>query len=332
MATRWGIAGAGKISHDFVSALSTLSESEHVVVAVAAKELSRAQTFSETHKIKKAYDSYLKLAQDKDIDIVYIGTIHPLHLEVAKLMLNNGKHVLCEKPLTMNYKQASELVNLAKSKNLFLMEAIWSRCFPAYEIIQKEIQSGSIGEVYQVLVSFGFNLDGVDRLSTKKLGGGAILDLGVYGIQFACLIFNHEVPQRVQASGCLNEDGVDVSTSATFHYKGDRTATILFHSKVDMPNEAYIMGTKGMIKIPQFWCPSKVELSNGKVLDLPLPKTNVKFNFINSVGLRFEADEARKCILKGMIESPKIPHDASLLIAQLEDEIRKQVGVVYDED
>ncbi|XP_076296422.1 trans-1,2-dihydrobenzene-1,2-diol dehydrogenase [Lasioglossum baleicum] len=331
MATRWGIASAGKISHDFVSALGTLPESEHVVIAVAATDLARAQTFSKTHKIEKAYDSYLKLAQDKDIDIVYIGAIHPMHYEIAKLMLNNGKHVLCEKPLTMNYKQASGLIDLAKSKKLFLMEAIWSRCFPAYEILQREIQSGSIGEVYQVLVSFGFNLSDVDRLNTRKLGGGTILDLGVYPIQFACLVYNHEVPQTVKASGCLNEDGVDISTSASLQYKGNRTATVLFHSKVNMPNEAYVMGTKGMIKIPEFWCPSKLEV-NGKVLEAPLPKTDKKFNFINSVGLRYEAEEARKCILKGLIESPKVSHSNSLLIAQLEDELRKQVGVVYDED
>lgn len=332
MATRWGIASAGKISHDFVSALGTLPESEHVLVAVAATDLARAQTFSKAHNIGKAYGSYLKLAQDGDIDIVYIGAIHPMHYEIAKLMLNNGKHVLCEKPLTMNHKQASELVNLAKSKKLFLMEAIWSRCFPAYEVLQKEILSGSIGEVYQVLVSFGFNLEGVERLSTRKLGGGTILDLGVYGVQFACLIYNHEVPESVKASGCLNEEGVDISTSATFQYKGNRTATLLFHSKVDMPNEAFIMGTKGTIKIPNFWCPSKLELSNGKVVDVPLPKTDRKFNFTNSIGLRYEAEEARKCILKGLIESPKVSHSHSLLIAQLEDEMRKQVGVVYDED
>ncbi|XP_033323187.1 trans-1,2-dihydrobenzene-1,2-diol dehydrogenase isoform X1 [Megalopta genalis] len=332
MATRWGIAGCGKISHDFVTALNVLPKSEHVVIAVAAQDLSRAENFAATHNVKKAYDSYEKLAKDEEIDVVYVGTIHPTHLSVAQLMLSNKKHVLCEKPLTLNYKQTSQLINTAKSKNLFLMEAIWSRCFPAYDIIKKEIASGSIGEVYQVLVSFGFNLSGVDRLELKKLGGGTILDLGVYGIQFACHIFDHEVPQSVKASGCLNEEGVDISATASFHYKGNRTATMLFHSKVDLPNEAYVLGTKGMIKIPQFWSPSKLELSNGKVVDLPLPKTNLKFNFVNSVGLSYEADEVRKCILKDMIESPKVSHAASLLIAQLEDEIRKQVGVVYDDD
>ncbi|XP_031842110.1 trans-1,2-dihydrobenzene-1,2-diol dehydrogenase isoform X2 [Nomia melanderi] len=331
MATRWGIASAGKISHDFVSALRTLPASEHEVVAVAAKDLSRAQAFADLHKIKKAYDSYLKLAQDKNVEVVYIGALNPQHSEITKLMLNNGKHVLCEKPLTLNLKQTTELVNLAKSKNLFLMEAIWSRCFPAYEMVKKEIESGSIGEVYQVLASFGFNLSEVERIKSKQMGGGTILDLGVYGIQFACLIFDHEVPHTIRASGCLNEEGVDLSASANLHYKGNRTATLLFHALVDLPNEAHIIGTKGIIKIPQFWCPIKVEFPD-RTVEFSLPENNQKFNFINSVGLRYEADEVRKCILKGVIESPKVPHSASLLIAQLEDEIRKQVGVVFPED
>lgn len=331
MAIHWGIAGAGKISHDFVSSLQTLPESEHVVVAVAARELSRAQNFSSLHKIKKAFDSYTKLAEDNDIDTVYIGTLHPQHFEIAKLMLNHGKHVLCEKPLTMNLKQTTELINLAKEKKLFLMEGIWSRCFPIYEIVKKEIESGSIGEIYQVLVTFGFKMPDIERLNIKNLGGGTILDLGVYGIQFACLIFGNEMPHTIQATGCLNEEGVDQSASINFLYKGNHTATILTHSRVDLPNEAYIIGTKGMIKVPKFWCPTTVELPN-EIVNVSLPETKSKFNFINSVGLSYEANEVRNCILKGMIESPKVPHNVSLLIAQLEDEIRKQIGVTYPED
>ncbi|CAK9796079.1 Trans-1,2-dihydrobenzene-1,2-diol dehydrogenase [Anthophora plagiata] len=331
MAVHWGIAGAGKISHDFVTALRTLPESEHIVVAVAARELSRAQSFSTLHKIKKAFDSYAELAKDKEIDVVYIGTLNPQHFEIAKLMLNHGKHVLCEKPLTMNLKQTRELINLAKERKLFLMEAIWSRCFPAYETLKKEIDSQSIGEVHQVLVSFGFNISDVERLNKRNLGGGTILDLGVYTIQLACLVFNNEMPHTIKATGCLNEEEVDLSMSASFIYKGNRTATMVTHSLVELPNEAYIIGTKGMIKIPRFWCPTTVELPSGTI-NVPLPETKHKCNFVNSAGLRYEADEVRKCILAGLTESPKVPHDASLLIAELEDEIRRQVGVTYSDD
>ncbi|XP_029177596.1 trans-1,2-dihydrobenzene-1,2-diol dehydrogenase-like [Nylanderia fulva] len=332
MATlRWGIASAGKISHDFVTGLSTLSANEHQVIAVAARQLSRAQDFAKLHKIKKAYDDYEKLALDKDIDIVYIGMIHPYHFDIGMLMLKHGKHILCEKPLTMNLKQTTELINYARSKKLFLMEAVWSRCFPVYDAIRKELASGSIGDVYQVVVPFGFGLSNVDRVTTKELGGGTILDLGIYCLQFVSLVYNNEMPESIKATGILNEDGVDMSMSAILLYKGNRTATIITQGFVNLSNEAYICGTKGIIRVPQFWCPTSVELPSG-TLNFSLPQTSGEFNFINSAGLSYEAAEARSCILKGLIESPKISHDTSLLLARLEDELRRQLGVVYPAD
>lgn len=127
-----------------------------------------------------------------------------------------------------------------------------------------------------------------------------MLDLGVYGLQFASLIYDSEVPHTIRASGCLNEDGVDVSVSVSLQYKGNRSATIITHSLVDLPNEAYVIGTKGMIKVPHFWCPTVVELPSGTI-NIPLPEAKHKFNFINSAGLRYEADEVRSCILKGIV-------------------------------
>ncbi|CAL1688862.1 unnamed protein product [Lasius platythorax] len=332
MATlRWGIASAGKISHDFATALRTLPANEHQMIAVAARQLSRAQDFANLHEIGKAYDDYEKLALDKDIDIVYIGTIHPQHFDVAMLMLEHGKHVLCEKSLTMNLKQATELIDYARSKKLFLMEAVWSRCFPVYDAIRKEIASGNIGDIHQVIASFGFGMPNIDRIITKELGGGTILDLGVYCLQFVCLAYDNEMPESIKASGVLNENGVDMSMSATLLYKGNRTATIVTQALVNLPNEAYICGTKGMIRVPSFWCPTTVDLPSGK-LNFPLPPLKQKINFINSAGLSYEAAEARACILKGLIESPKMTHDTSLLLARLEDELRRQLDVVYPQD
>lgn len=135
--------------------------------------------------------------------------------------------------------------------------------------------------------------------SIKSLGGGTVLDLGVYAIQFACLVFNNEMPHTVQAAGCLNKEEVDQSVSTTFLYNGNRTATIITHSLVDLPNEAYVIGTKGMIKVPNFWCPTTIELPSGK-MNVSLPETKGKFNFINSVGLSYEANEVRNCILAGI--------------------------------
>ncbi|CAD6226814.1 GSCOCG00005926001-RA-CDS [Cotesia congregata] len=331
MATRWGIASAGKISHDFTNAVATLPNNEHEVVAVAARDIKRAEEFAKLHRIKKAYGSYEELAKDTDVEIVYVGTLNPQHLEVAKLMLNHGKHVLCEKPLTMNLKQTTELINFAKSKGLFLMEAIWSRCFPVYEAVKKAIKAGEIGDVKQVIVSFGFAMEHVDRLNVKEMGGGTILDLGVYTLQLAQFVYDGEKPIDVKAGGFLNADGVDKSMSATLIYKNDRTATIMTHSVVTLPNEAVIIGTKGVIKIPTFWCPVTAELPSGKI-KFDLPKAPHEFNFVNSAGLRYEAAEVRACLQAGLKESPKVSHAESLMIAELEDELRRQIGVVYPQD
>lgn len=332
MATRWGIASAGKISHDFVTALSTLSSDEHQVVAVAAQQLSRAKTFASEHNIPHAYGSYDELARNSDIEVVYIGTINTMHFDIAKLMLEAGKHVLCEKSLTLNLKQTKELVSLAKQKKLFLMEAVWSRCFPAYEALRKELEAGTVGEVLQVIVSFGVVIDEIDRLRLKELGGGTTLDLGVYVLQFAQLVFGPSAPESVVAQGYLNENGVDTSTSVTLKYKGGKTATLNTHSKVKLPNEAYVIGTKGTIKVIEpFWCPTTITTPE-KTKEFILPTASKPFNFTNSAGLRYEAMEVRRCLRQDLLESPKITHEDSIILAQLEDEIRRQLGVVYDQD
>lgn len=155
MTLNWGIVSVGFISHDFVNALGTLPTAEHQVVAVAARDQSRAEEFAKRFDIARAYDSYLKLAEDPQVEVVYIGIINLQHFAVTKLMLEHGKHVLVEKPLCMNERQARELIELAERKNLFLMEAIWSRCFPSYDYIGKLIQSGALGDIKSVDIHFG---------------------------------------------------------------------------------------------------------------------------------------------------------------------------------
>lgn len=165
MALKWGIASAGSISHDFVNALGTLSKDDHQVVAVAAQDLSRAQEFAQKFEIPNAYDNYSQLGQDPNVEIVYIGNLVSQHFGTAKLMLDHGKHVLVEKPFCMNVKQVRKLVSYAKEKNLFLMEALWSRFFPAYHYIRKQINDGKLGEILSVDASFGdASLANLERL------------------------------------------------------------------------------------------------------------------------------------------------------------------------
>lgn len=163
MALKWGIVSAGSIAHDFVNALGTLNEDDHQVVAVAARDLNRAKEFAQRFKIANAYGTYLQLAQDPSVDIAYIGNLIPQHLEVAKLMLDHGKHILVEKPLCLNEKQVRELVSYAKQKKLFSMEAIWSRFFPSYQYIRQQINDGKLGDIISVDAAFGdaalLNLD-----------------------------------------------------------------------------------------------------------------------------------------------------------------------------
>ncbi len=166
MALKWGVATAGSIVHDLICALSTLSKDEHQVVAIAARDLSRAEEFTRRFDIPNAYDDYSKLGQDPNVEIVYIGTLIPHHLEFAKLMLDHGKHVVVKKPLCLNEKEVRELVAYAKEKNLFLMEAMWSRFFPSYQYIRKQIEDGKLGDIISVNASFGdASLCNIDRLT-----------------------------------------------------------------------------------------------------------------------------------------------------------------------
>lgn len=165
MALRWGIASAGKISHDFATAVGTLSSSDHKLVAVAARDQEKANEFAKLHDIERAHEGYERLAKDAMVEVVYVGVLNPQHYEVALLMLEHGKHVLCEKPLTMNEKQSSKLIAIAKEKKLFLMEAIWSRFFPSYQYVRRQIQSGALGDIKNVNVEFGFSIADVARLA-----------------------------------------------------------------------------------------------------------------------------------------------------------------------
>nr|CAD7197741.1 unnamed protein product [Timema douglasi] len=361
MATRWGIASAGKISHDFVTALSVLPLAEHVVVAVAARQLSRAKDFAKLHNIKAAYGSYEELAKDPNVDVVYVGSIHPQHLQIASLMLSSGKPCLVEKPLTLNLKETKQLINLARNKKLFLMEAIWSRFFPVYQLLRDELKAGTLGDVLQVIANFGIPIEAVERIKQvfvymnysmifnkylgcmvilKELGGGSILDLGVYLLQLAVLVFGPVIPEKILASGDLNKEGVDSSMAAILNYGAGKVATLSTHTRGTFPNEAFIVGTKGTIKIHSpFWCPTTIETPTKKS-EFPVPPCSTPFNHVNSSALSYEAQEVRRCLRQGnccitrmgLIESPEMSHAESLVLAELEDKLRAAVGTRYPQD
>ncbi|CAM4673271.1 unnamed protein product [Lepidochelys olivacea] len=332
MATRWGVCSAGKISHDFLVALGTLPATEHQAVAIAARDLARAQEYAQKHGIPRAYGSYEELAQDPDVDVVYVGVINPEHLPVGRLFLGAGKHVLLEKPLGMNTAEVRELAQLAQSQGVFLMEAYWTRFFPASERLHSLLSQGAVGEPKVVRVEFGIPLLGCARLVQKELGGGALLDIGCYCVQFTTMVFGEERPESILASGFLHPTGVDEMLSVILNYPGKRQAVITCSMVTLLPNQAAISGTKGIIQLPaQMWSPTEVVV-NGQHEEFPLPAPSQPLHFTRSTGLRYEAQHVRQCLLKGLRESPIVSLAHSELVASIMDEVRRQVGVTYTQD
>lgn len=333
MALKWGICAAGKISNDFCSALKTLPKGEHEIVAVAARDASRAKEFGEKFGATRFYGSYEEIAKDSGVDIIYIGTIHTMHYPLSIMMLNAGKHVLCEKPMAMNLKQCREVLQLCKDKNLFFKEAVWSRSFPIYEQIRKEIASGSLGDVNLVTAKFCIQIMNKERIKNNTLGGGCLLDIGIYPIQLAAMVFN-ELPEKIIASSTVNKDGVDEDGAVILRYKGGRMASLVYSGKThDLEhNRCSIHGTKGSIEIPaNFWCPEEAFMPSGRYTN-DLPIGPVPYNFVNCGGLRYQADNARKCIQAEKIECEAMSHRDSEILYTIIDEIKSQIGLKYKDD
>jgi dihydrodiol dehydrogenase / D-xylose 1-dehydrogenase (NADP) len=248
-------------------------------------------------------------------------------------MMDAGKPVLCEKPLTMNARDTKSLIQLAKDSNLFFMEGMWMRFFPAIVELRRLISEGSIGSVRYVNVSFGFRMPPhVTRLIQADQGAGATLEIGVYTINFVTMIFNGEKPAKIHAEGVLTDEGVDTIVAVTLTYSGGRIAQLSYSVVADMPCEALVSGTKGDIKVPKcFWCSTKLDTPEG-VKEYPLPKPCMSTIFINSEGFCYEAEEVRNCLQEGRKESKVQPLSDTMLVAEIMDEIMKQIGTIHMKD
>eukprot|EP00058_Branchiostoma_floridae_P014461 XP_002599949.1 hypothetical protein BRAFLDRAFT_58119 [Branchiostoma floridae] len=312
--TRWGFVSAGRISNEFKIALDTLPQDEH--------------------QVKIDFES---------INAVYIGSIHTQHAPVTTMMLQAGKPVLCEKPMSVNSREARQMIGLAKEKNLFFMEAVWSRFFPVYLKAREIMDAGGIGEVKLVTACFGFPKSDEPRMKERSQAGGSLMDLGVYPVQFANFVFKGEEPEDITVSGNLTDGEVDETVSIILKYSGNRMATLVCCMTSQLANEAYVYGTKGTLKIPSFWSPQERiapdSTHNPQELiapdgthKFPLPPPGKPINYFNATGMRFEAMEVRRCLQEGLTESPLMTHAMSLQIAGILDQARKVVGVVYDQD
>ncbi|XP_015274030.1 PREDICTED: trans-1,2-dihydrobenzene-1,2-diol dehydrogenase-like [Gekko japonicus] len=330
MAIRWGICSAGKISHDFLVALKTLPPEDHQAVAIASRDLARSQEYAKKHDIPRAYGSYEELARDPDVDIVYVGSVHTQHHRLAILFLRAQKNVLCEKPLAMNADEVRDMIRVAREHKVFLMEGFWTRFFPVSEQIRTLLARKALGDVKVIQAHLGFPMEDVQRLVDKKLGGGVIMDLGCYCVQFASMVFGPERPQSIIASGLLRGTGVDETASMILNYSGNRQAVLTVSMVLRLPGEALIGGTEGVIQIPSHMnCPTIMFLK-GNRWEWPLPPSPEPLFFENDIGLRYEAEHVRQCLLEGLKESPVMPLCESEVIATILDEARRQIGVFYE--
>ncbi|XP_068959468.1 trans-1,2-dihydrobenzene-1,2-diol dehydrogenase isoform X1 [Petaurus breviceps papuanus] len=333
-ALRWGILSAGLIAHDFTTALRSLPRSEHQVVAVAARDLARAQDFARKHEIPKSYGSYTELTKDPEVDVVYVAVQHPQHLGAVLQCLAASKPVLCEKPLGVTAAEVREMVAAARARGLFLMEAIWTRFFPAAETLRSLLCQGALGELRVVRMDFGIDGSNLDRMTDRAQAGGGLLDLGIYCVQFISTVAGGQRPEKIHAVGLLHGKGVDDTVTAILQYPGGLQASFSCSITTELSNSLSVYGTKGKAEIPStMWCPTELVV-NGKKTEFPLPKVAdaETFNYLNSIGMVYEAQHVRQCLLQGLKESPVMPLAESELLADILEEARRQIGLRFLQD
>ena len=319
---RWGILGAGRIANDFCTAINFTEGS--TVYAVASRSEESGKAFAVKHKATVYYDNYLSLVNDANVDVIYIATPHPFHFEQAKFCLNHNKPVLCEKPICMNHQQVLELVELATKNKLFIMEAMWTSCMPFMNSIKEIINAGIIGELQYLHSSLCFTAphNYEDRLYNKVLGGGSVLDVGVYVLSFATNILG--TPSGMKSLVTMASTSVDASANIILQYPNGVTAHLLSSIAITTPQECSIVGTKGRIyvKEPMYKATEfTLSLHNGET------KTYLYPHLCN--GFEYEIKEVVNCIHHGFLQSEKVPHTQSLIVSKLMDEILHDAGIDY---
>ncbi len=319
---RWGILGLGGIAATFAADLPLVPGAE--LAAVGSRNQETATAFAERFGFARAHGSYADLAADPDIDVIYVATPHAFHAEAAHLCIAAGKSVLVEKPITLDLADAVRLIGAAREKGVFLMEAMWMRLNPAIRKIAELVEEGAIGWVSAIHADFGLQgpFEADHRLRDPKLGGGALLDLGVYPINLVHLILG--APASVQAWAHLTPESVDENTGVLLGYQPGAVAAITCSINGESRNAASITGTDGRIDLPPgFFVPRSF------VLNRPNrdPET-FEFDFPGS-GYQFEAAEVQRCLLAGELETPLMPHATTLEVMTLLDTIREEIGVIY---
>ncbi|MCM1976959.1 MULTISPECIES: Gfo/Idh/MocA family protein [Streptomyces] len=322
---RWGILATGGIAATFAADLVDLPDAE--VVAVASRSQASADAFAERFGIGRAYGDWESLAADEDIDVVYVATPHSAHRAAAGLCLEAGRNVLCEKPFTLNLREAEELVALARDRGRFLMEAMWMYCNPMVRRLKALVDDGAIGEVRSVSADFGIAgpFPASHRLRDPAQGGGALLDLGVYPVSFAQLLLGE--PSDITARAALSDEGVDLQTGAVLSWESGALASVHCSIVGGTATAASVTGSQGRIDIPHgFFFPDHFVLHRDG-------RDPEKFLADSADGprtsMRHEAIEVMRALRAGETESPLVPLDGTLAVMRTLDAIRDRIGVRY---
>jgi predicted dehydrogenase len=319
---RWGILGAGGIARKFATGLAALPDAQ--LAAVGSRTGESADKFGDEFSIPRRHASYEALAADPDIDAIYIATPHPYHAENTHLCLDHGKAVLVEKPFALNAHQAQAMIAHAREKGLFLMEAMWTRFLPVIVRVRQLLAEGAIGDVRWLQADFGFrtSFNPKGRLFDPALGGGALLDVGIYPVSLAYMILG--APQGIVSQVEIGESGVDDQNAIVFSYAGGQLALLSSATRSDTPQEAVIVGTEGRIRIHSPWWNAAeitVQRADKSVETIAPPRVGNGYNY--------EAAEVANCLRAGKLESDVISLDESLTIIGTLDTIRTQWGLKY---
>ena len=319
---RWGIIGLGKIANKFATDLASIETAE--LVAVASRNLQNANNFAEKHTAKKAYSSYEELAKDTNVDAVYIATPHSFHKEHAILCLRNKKAVLCEKPFAMNLSEVAEMIQVAKENNVLLMEALWSFFLPHFTYVLDIVKSEKFGKLKSLEADFGFhtpyNTD--SRLFKKELGGGSLLDIGIYPI-FAALATLGE-PDAIHAKATFFENGADASCDMVFQYKNAK-ATLKSTLLEEIPSIAILKFDKAIVKLnSQFHQSSSITVIQNNKEEI------INFDF-KTIGYNFETEHFNNLIRAGEKESNIMTFEFSKNLINTLDKVREIIGLKYND-
>lgn len=320
----FAILGAGGIARTMASTVVPMKEI--CKKAVAARDYDRAESFAKEYGFEKAYGSYEEMLADPEIDLVYIAVPHSHHCQWTKAALEAGKNVLCEKAFAVNEKQAKEMIDLARSKNLLLTEAIWTRYMPSRQMILDIIDSGIIGEVTSVSANLGYQIDAKERIVRPELAGGALLDLTVYPLNFASMVLGDDIV-KIDASCVKTETGVDGMDTVMLTYKDGKMATMFttIYSLTD--RSGYIYGRNGYIEVQNINNPEVI-----RVWDANRSCRNVIAEYKvpeQITGYEYEVLACKKALEEGRIECPEMPHEETLKMMNWMDQIRAQFGIVF---